>query len=140
MTDKFRAVVLVLLLVCVVSTLGIYAFGGYPLETGELGMVSVAGVIVLGALFIVRKKLSAVKKGLPTRDEMERRVSHKAGYYAFIASIWFSLAVMFYAGIGVEEYSLPALLPRHYPALIVAFTGLVFVVSYLWLDWKGSVE
>ncbi len=140
MSGKFRAAVMVFLLVCVVVSIGAFAISSYPIEPSELVIFPIAGVLVLGAFFIIQKKVRAVSRGLPVKDEMERRVSHKSGYYAFIASVWFSLAVMFYAGVGVEEFNLPALLPRHYPAVILAFTCFVFVVSYLVLERKGSVE
>jgi arginine exporter protein ArgO len=135
MKEKIAVAFSVLLLAVVLLSLAVYFLSGPAADIPVLIPV-VALLVVAGAGFMVWRRVKAAKAGLKFKDEMERKISYKAGYYAFIATIYFCLALSWlieeFPSMGITGFE-----PRHGPTLVLLFSGLVFVASYIILDRLG---
>jgi uncharacterized membrane protein len=138
MKEKIVVAFSVGLLAVVLLSLAVYFLSGNAADIPVLIPV-VALLVVAGAGFIVWKRAKAAKAGLKFKDEMERKINNKAGYYSFIATIYFCLAIMWFSdylpSIGITGFE-----PRHAAELVILFSGLVFVISYMILDRTGPGE
>lgn len=56
-------------------------------------------VTVFLTVFVVRRYRSA-RAGLPATDERERALESKAGHYAFLASLYWMIALAYYCGMS----------------------------------------
>ncbi|MBU0530829.1 MAG: DUF2178 domain-containing protein [Nanoarchaeota archaeon] len=139
MKDKIGALLGVVIAVAAIVTMGFYAMGAAPLDVSEYLLIGIVLVLILGAAYIISKKVKSVKSGLPAEDELSKLINYKAGYYAFIVAIWSSIGVGWANEILVEDYGFAGLLPRHVGVVILLITGLAFVISYLLLSRRGSV-
>jgi hypothetical protein len=61
-------------------------------------------------------------------------MSHKAGYYGFIAAIWSAVFVPLFFDVS-SGYELDG---GDVSAIVVIVSALVFIISYLYLYWKGK--
>ncbi|MCX6801540.1 MAG: hypothetical protein NT067_00350 [Candidatus Diapherotrites archaeon] len=138
MKEKIAVAFSVVLLAVVLLSLAVY-FLSEPAAKVPVFIPLVALLVVAGAGFMIWKRVKAAKAGLKFKDEMERKISNKAGYYSFIATIYFCLAIAWFSdylpSIGITGFE-----PRHAAELVILFSGLVFVISYLILDRIGPGE
>jgi len=139
LNDKFRIVLLIAVFIAAVLGAAIYFFGSSSMEFWDFSSIGIVLLLLIGAGVMIFKKAKSVKSGLPVEDELARKVNHKAGYYAFLGSMYFGLALMFFRD-SFQKFGLPDLACESLIGLQIVFTGLVFIVSYFVLDWKGSVE
>jgi len=105
--------------------------------TPMFAIVFLPAIAIIAILVIMIKQQSkGVKKGLPMHDEMSTRIKHSAGYYSYIITIYFLLAVMWYHML-IEELSLPPILPEHIAFSTMAFMFAIFCVAYLIIKRRG---
>ena len=123
----------VIIIVAVVLTLFFYLAGAGDIEMEEIGMAGIVLIIVVFAIYIILDRIRNLKMGLPAKDEMEKKINWKAGYYGFIAAIWGAvfgpLVIDILFGYELEG--------SRVSALVVLVSGIVFAVSYLYLRRKG---
>ncbi|MFH1234634.1 MAG: hypothetical protein V1493_03395 [Candidatus Diapherotrites archaeon] len=138
MREKVAVAISVIVLAVAMLSLTVY-FLSENAASVPVFVPLVALLVVAGAGFMVWKRVKAAKAGLKFKDEMERKISNKAGYYAFIATIYFCLALSWlieeFPSMGITGFE-----PRHGPTLVLLFSGLVFVLSYIILDRMGPGE
>jgi len=139
MNDRIGIALGLIVAVLFIGTLALFVMNTGPLNMTEYIMVAMVLVLVLGAFFILRKRIGAVKAGLPAEDERSKLVNYKAGYYAFMAAIWGSLGVSFADIFMVEDLGLVGLTVSQATGALVLITGFVFVISYLYLNSRGKV-
>jgi uncharacterized iron-regulated membrane protein len=108
--------------------------GTGEIELNQIGLVGIAIVLVGLAIYIIWDKIRNIQKGLPGKDERVISISHKAGYYGFIAAIWSAVLIPTMIDI-IFGYELDA---GDISAIVVLVSGFVFVVSYLYLYQKGK--
>ncbi len=111
----------------------------YLMETGEINfdqivLVGIALILVGLAMYVIWDKIRNVQKGLPGKDERTISMSHKAGYYGFIAAIWSAVFAPLFFDVS-SEYELDG---GDVSAIVVLVSAFVFIVSYLYLYWKGK--
>ncbi|MFH1225377.1 MAG: hypothetical protein V1676_06270 [Candidatus Diapherotrites archaeon] len=133
--DKLKITAGVVAVVLVIAGIGAYAASAEPIEMPEVMLIALVLFLVAGSLFVFWPRFKAIRAGLPAEDERLKRVNHKAGYYAFIAAIWGSVALMWADSAPGET-----LLARHALEGVIILTGFVFMVSYLLLSRKGNVD
>ena len=134
MKGKKEIIVSSVVVAGVLLTLFFYLMGTGKIELNQIGLVGIAIVLVGLALYIIWDKIRNVQKGLPGKDERTISISNKAGYYAFIAAIWSAVFTPLFFDVS-SGYELKG---GDVTAIVVLVSGFVFVVSYLYLYWKGK--
>ena len=134
MKGKKEIIVATIVVAMVLMTLFFYLMGTGEIELNQIGLVGIAIVLVGLAMYIIWDKIRNVQKGLPGKDERTISMSHKAGYYGFIAAIWSAVFTPLFFDVS-SGYELKG---GDVTAIVVLVSGFVFVVSYLYLYWKGK--
>jgi hypothetical protein len=134
MKGKVAAIIGFLITLAVVLSLTIWMVNQETIEYSEFGQVAILIVLVASAGYILWDRIKNIRKGLPGKDERTISISYKAGYFGFIAAIWSAVfsPVLIDIMIGYE------LDGGDVAAIVVLIGGFVFVVSYLYLFWKGK--
>ncbi len=134
--DWLKVVVGFGIILAVILTLALYMVSAGSLGPGEYIQVFIVLMLVTGAIVLITDRLKNARAGLPARDEMERKINWRAGYYGFIAAIWGAvfgpLVIDILFGYELEG--------SRVTALVVLVSGLTFVFSYLYLRRKGIGE
>ncbi|MCJ7570628.1 MAG: hypothetical protein MUO82_01960 [Candidatus Thermoplasmatota archaeon] len=104
------------------------------MELTELLSLAIVIVLVLAATYIIWNRAKNIRKGLPAKDERLININYKAGYYGFIAAIWSAVGAPVVYDI-LFNHELEGHLVT---AIVVLISGFIFVVSYLYLAWKGK--
>ena len=134
MKDKIGIVVGIGIAAMVLVTLSLYVLNAGNIELTEISLIGIVLIVVALAIYVLWDRIKNVKKGLPAQDERLKLTSYKAGNYGFIAAIMSAV----FGPIAIEilfEYELPGHLVT---AVVVLVSGFVFVVSYLYMYWKGK--
>ena len=134
MKDKIGIIAGIGISVAVLVTLYFYITNVGNLELVEILSIGIVVILVASAMYIILDRLKNVKKGLPAQDERLKLTNYKACYYGFIASIWSAVGAPTITSI-VFDYELPGHLVT---AVVVLCGGLTFIISYLYLAWKGN--
>lgn len=134
MKAKKEIIVATVVVAMVLVTLFFYLIDTGEIELNQIGLVGIAIVLVGLAMYIIWDKIRNVQKGLPGKDERTISMSHKAGYYGFIAAIWSAVFTPLFFDVS-SGYELKG---GDVTAIVVLVSGFVFVVSYLYLYWKGK--
>ena len=118
----------------VIVTLSFYVINTGNIELDEIISILIALILIVSAMYIIWDRIKNLKKGLPAQDERLKITNYKACYYGFIASIWSAIGAPLISGIFFN-YELEG----HYvTAIVVLSGGLAFMISYLYLAWKGN--
>ena len=134
MKGKKEIIVATVLVAMVLLTLFFYLMDTGEIELNQIGLVGIALILVGLAMYIIWDKIRNVQKGLPGKDERTIAISYKAGYYGFIAAIWSAVFTPLFFDVS-SGYELKG---GDVTAIVVLVSGFVFVVSYLYLYWKGK--
>ncbi|MDD5317895.1 MAG: hypothetical protein PHF51_04160 [Candidatus ainarchaeum sp.] len=132
MDDKRGLAAGIVVLACVVVTLAVYFLGitsARALDFPELLVFAPLSLIIVFAGYVLWERGKAAKAGLPATDELAKKASYKAGYYAFIVAIWSSLAASIFGLPGHEV-----------TAAVVLCSAITFVAAYVYLARKGKVD
>jgi hypothetical protein len=134
MKGKKEIIVATVLVAMVLLTLFFYLMGTGEIEFNQIVLVGIVIVLVSLAMYIIWDKIRNVQKGLPGKDERVISINYKAGYYGFIAAIWSAVFTPLFFDVS-SGYELKG---GDVSAIVVLISGFVFVVSYLYLYWKGK--
>jgi hypothetical protein len=134
MKGKKEIIVSTVVVAMVLITLYFYLIGAPEIELNQIVLVGIVIVLVSLAMYVIWDKIRNIQKGLPGKDERVITISHKAGYYGFIAAIWSAVIspVLIDSVLGYE------LDGGDVAAIVVMVSAFVFVLSYLYLYWKGK--
>ncbi len=136
MKDKLGIIVGFGISVLVVFTLYIYLIAKDTFELFDIITMSIVLILVLSATYVVWDRVKNLKAGLPVADERLKSVGYKAAYYGFIAAIWSAVGSNMLSIILFDQELRGGLVT----AAVVLVSGLVFIISYLYLATKGKVE
>ena len=134
MKGKKEIIVSTLVVAGVLLTLFFYLMSTGEIEFNQIVLVGIALILVGLAMYIIWDKIRNVQKGLPEKDERTISMSHKAGYYGFIAAIWSAV----FSPVIIDIIFGYELNGGDVTAIVVLVSAFVFVVSYLYLYWKGK--
>ncbi|MFH1722547.1 MAG: hypothetical protein ABH950_08100 [Candidatus Altiarchaeota archaeon] len=138
-TDKIRALFVWVVLALVIISLIVWA--KIDVSRGGIGKAIIPGFIaVLLIIFMIPflKRIVDVKNGFPLKDERSEKIETLASARAYIISVYWMLALMFYTGTLVEDHGWPALIPRHVAAAGIIGMALAFALSHIWVNWRGE--
>ena len=134
MKDRLGIVVGIGIAAAVIVTLYFYVMNAGNIELSEIFLIGIVLVLVGAVAYILWDRIKNMKKGYPAEDERLKITNYKACYYGFIASIWSAVFPPLISGIFFD-YELPG---NYVTALVVLCGGLAFMISYLFLAWKGK--
>ena len=134
MKGKKEIIVATLVVAMVLLTLFFYLMGTSEIEFNQIILVGIVIVLVGLAMYIIWDKIRNVQKGLPGKDERIMSISYRAGYYGFMAAIWSAVFSPVVIDI-IFGYELDG---GDVSAIVVLVSAFVFIISYLYLYWKGK--
>lgn len=134
MKEKTGILIGVIITIVVLLTLAVWMMNVTTEDYTELGSFAIIILLVAAAVYILWDRTKNIRKGLPAKDERLISISYKAGYYGFIAAIWSAVFAPLIIDI-IFGYELQA---SRVTAMVVIISGIVFMVSYLYLSWKGK--
>lgn len=134
MKEKTGLIIGVMIIITVLLAFVLWMINIGTIEVTEIGSFAVIILLVTAAAYVLWDRAKNIRKGLPSKDERLISISHKAGYYGFITAIWSAVFGPLIIDI-IFRYELEA---SRVSALVVITSGIVFMVSYLYLSWKGK--
>lgn len=134
MKDKIGIFVGIGIAALVIVTLFFYVFNAGDLDLNEILPIAIAFILVISTSYILWDRIKNIKRGLPAQDERLKITNYKACYYGFIVSIWSAVGAPLLSGI-IFDHELSG---HHVTAVVVLFGGLAFMISYIYLAWKGN--
>jgi uncharacterized membrane protein YjjP (DUF1212 family) len=134
MKGKKEIILSTVIVALVLLTMFFYLTETNEIEFNQILLVSIVIVLVGLAMYIILDKIRNVQKGLPGKDERVIAINYKAGYYGFIAAIWSAVLIPTTINI-IFGYEFDG---GDISAIVVLVSGFVFVLSYLYLYWKGK--
>jgi len=134
MKDKLGIILGIGIAVAVVVTLIFYILNAGNIELSEIFPIFIVLILIVSAFYILWDRIKNIKKGFPAQDERLKLTNYKACSYGFIASIWSAVGAPLISGIFFD-YELPG---NYVTAIVVLFGGLTFMISYIYLAWKGA--
>jgi len=134
MKDKTGIFVGIGIAAMVIVTILFYVLNTGDLELNEILPIIIALILVISTSYILWDRIKNIKKGLPVQDERLKITNYKACSYGFIASIWSAVGAPLLFGI-IFDHELSG---HHVTAVVVLFGGLAFMISYIYLAWKGE--
>ena len=120
----------------VIFTLYLYLFAKDSIELFDIISILIITIIVLLATYLTWDRMKNIKAGLPVADERLKNIGYRAGYFGFIAAIWSAVGSNMGSIILTDE----SLSGNYVVAAIVLISGMVFIVSYLYLAFFGKSE
>ncbi len=133
MKEKLSILAGVGIICAVIVTLAFFIHSIGNLDTGKIFLIIIPFILVASAVFILWDRIKNIKRGLPAQDERSKQIGYKAAYYGFIAAIWAAVGAPLFAGI-IFDIELKG---NYVTAAVVLFSGLVFIVSYIILAYRG---
>lgn len=137
--NKIGIVTGFIVIALVLATLVLYVTNMGSMNLSEYSIILGIIVLVIGATWVLVDRIRSMRTGLPAKDEMTVKLSHKAGYYAYLASIYIALAFMWYSN-SLEESGSGGLAAGQVAGGIILLSAIVFMGSYFYLSHKGAVE
>jgi peptidoglycan/LPS O-acetylase OafA/YrhL len=135
--EKIKEWLLTIVALLVISTIILWAAFAYKKggSVTSVGPSVIAIIILFFAVVMIKKRYTSLKKGLPAEDERSRKVMIIAGYYTFLISLWFLLAL---------AWASDELIKFRYPsqALGAGIGGMavIFALSWLGVNFLGKTE
>jgi len=134
MKDKIAIIAGIGIAVAVLVTLYFYIKNAGNLELNEIIPIGIVVILVVSAMYILWDRIKNVNRGLPAQDERLKLTNYKACSYGFIASIWSAVGAPLMSGI-LFDYELTG---HEVTAVVVLCGGITFIISYIYLAWKGN--
>lgn len=134
--DKLKVVLIVTMTGILALVASIVLLPG-DLSTTEMIMVLTAVVIAIGALYFVKDKMSAMKQGLPTDDEMSKKIVTKAGAWSYYFTIWLAVALLWTNNMYFKDVLGQELKAVHVIGAIVLIPGIFFIATVIVLKKRG---
>jgi len=105
-----------------------------------IASVAIAMAVALVAIVAASEKVTSMKTGLPLEDEFTRKVTYKAGYYAFVTGLWLAIGIMAANMFAMEILQLPEINFRYAFEALIVLPALTFVVLVLWFKKTGKAD
>ena len=133
--------IIIMTLVGIFVLIGVlfYILGISKLEIGEMFLIILPIILVLGTTVMIWDKIKNLRAGIPSEDERAKKLNWKAGAYSYFATIWISVGLMWY-NIFAENLALPILNVGQVVAAIILLSGLCFFTFSFFFMRKGDVE
>ncbi|MHA2218574.1 MAG: DUF2178 domain-containing protein [Candidatus Hodarchaeales archaeon] len=134
MNIKLRIALVASLVFLVTVSMGLYIKKAWPLNFLEIATMGIAITIILIGLVVVFRMWSSMKTEEPLQDEMSKRLTYKAGYYAWIITLYIALAV----GWVIDD--IPGMAPRHGSTAVLLLSAVTYFIVLFVLKTKGDFD
>jgi undecaprenyl pyrophosphate phosphatase UppP len=134
MKDKIGIVLGIGIAFAVLATLYFYLRSAENIDLSEIISIGIVLILVASAFYILWDRIKNIKKGLPAQDERSKLTAYRAGNYGFIATIWSAVGGPLLSDILLNH----ELQGSHVTAVVVLCGGMTFIISYIYLYWKGN--
>lgn len=103
-------------------------------------MAQVGGAVLLGlaAAYIMVERARDDRRGFPVEDEYTKRLSHKVGAYAYYATIWLAVGLIWYNGLISDKLGSKALEAGESLGALVILSGIAYFITYFVLKGRGE--
>ena len=90
--------IIIMTLVGILVLFGVifYILGSVNLDLGDIILIVIPILLVIGVMVIIWDKIKNLRAGLPSEDERAKKLNWKAGAYSYFATIWISVGLMWY--------------------------------------------
>ena len=88
-------IVSILSMTFILGLIGVYRAGYIP-KGLDVFIIALTVIAAVYAFVVYRRQHKDVKSGFPAEDEMTTLIKYKAGYYAFMASIYMWLLIFLF--------------------------------------------
>ena len=126
----------------VVGTIVFYGLGAASggLEFPEVFMILTVIILVVLATYMVIERFRAYKAGLPLKDEREKKIWYKAGYYSYLVTIYLALGLSFFSDYLIEDLGMTGFDIGVVVGIIILVSGSVFIGLYFYFRQTGKTE
>ena len=128
------------IVVAVIATMGFYLMNAGSLDLFEIVIIPLVLVLAIVAAWVALKRGKEIKAGFNPDDELSKMAGWKAGYHAYLASIWVAVGMMWLNIFLTETFNTPEFTPGIFIGAIVILPGLVFLGLAIYFKGKGNVE
>jgi len=140
MNNKLTVVLGLGVTVSVVVLLALFITASETLDLIEYIFIVLLIGLVIGSTLIVLKRTKDIKAGLPTDDELSNKISNRAGNYAWLASIWTAVGLIWYNSLIADVFGVPELTTEQSLGTVVLLSGVIFFGAFFYFNRKGNVE
>ena len=134
MKEKMTTILGIGIATLVIFTLGFYLFTKDTIELFDIISILIIAILLITSTYLIVDRLKNIRAGLPAQDERLKHIGYKAGYYGFIAAIWTAVG----SNLGYNIIFDQELRGGLVTAAVVLVSGIVFMISFLYLARKGN--
>jgi hypothetical protein len=126
----------------VVGTLVFYGLGSLSggFEFPEILMILMVFVLVVLATYTMIERMRSYRAGLPIKDEREKKIWYKAGYYSYLVTIYLALGLSWFSDYLIEDLGMSGFDIGVFVGIIILVSGSVFIGLYFYFRQTGKTE
>lgn len=95
-------------------------------------------IFVLARALYVKREKARIKEGFPKDDERTRSMKERAGYYAYLGSVYFALGLMWINFLMPDMFHLPELDVTLVLAAVIAEAFVIYLFSWWYFERKAE--
>ena len=104
---KAKRTLLILVGLILTFSAGILAYSQMAeIQIKMMVIYGLIGIVAIISIFIAIKKMKEEKQGQPIEDEFTTQIKHKAGFYAYISSMYMWLFIFLFRGFFPDTETL----------------------------------
>jgi hypothetical protein len=141
--DKLRVYLGLAISAMVILTAAVwfmYSGSGSGFSIKDAGVPFVAIILACSAGYLIWRKKESVDSGLPMEDEFSKKVMHRAGYYAYFASMYTALAVSIFEEEVAGLVGISKLAVSDVAGIVILVPAIVFFIAIFYFKRRGDVE
>jgi hypothetical protein len=126
----------------VIGTLVFYGLGALSggLEFPEVLLILTVIALVVLATYMGIERMRTFKAGLPLKDEREKRIWYKAGYYSYLVTIYLVLGLSWFSDYLIENLGASSFDIGVFSGIIILVSASIFVGLYFYFRQTGKTE
>jgi len=142
-SDRTRVIGITIVTILVLSSFALLSLT--LIQKGQVAkgglILVVLGVLVIFAVKILKDQYEHTKDGFPIEDEMSKKVRMKAMSWAFLAGIYWLLALGWYDNLGTDYYGVsPFRDPSQATGVGILGMAIFFGIFWLYFSRKGDTR
>jgi len=130
--DKLRLTLMITILIIFIVTLGFWFFKDWQngKDIGSLALLTSLFIIIVFVVLMIFIMSKGIKRGLPMEDEMSKMAKLKAGYFSYLISIYYLLALGWFGDDYFER-------PSQATGVGILGMAIIFLVLWVYFNKKG---
>lgn len=136
MLNKLRFFLLIIIFVLIITMFLLWTSMDVlksGLNTSSIVMFIATAILVIFAIYAIRKVRTSLKRGDPLKDERTRKIEMRASAFSFYISIYWLLAL----GFSIDYFKLE-IPPSSVPGLGILGMAIFLGFSYWFFSKKGE--